>query len=309
MKKVLLTGATGFVGRQTVPCLLASGYEVHALSSHKHEGASPPAMRWHEVDLLEEGEEVATLVRSVQPTHLLHLAWYAVPGTYWTSSENLRWVRASLALLQAFAESGGQRVVAAGTCAEYDWRYGYCTEAYTPLAPATLYGSCKHALRLMLEAFARQAGLSAAWGRPFFLFGPHEHPERLIASVINSLLCGEAARCTHGNQVRDFLHVADAAAAFVALLDSEVEGAVNVASGQPVVLKDLIRRIAKKMGRQEQIELGVVPTPPDEPPLLVGDTHRLLGEVGWSPHYDLDAGLDDTIEWWRNRRTETEALE
>lgn len=299
MKKVLLTGATGFIGRQCLPLLLAHNYEVHATSSQSSpDGADE--VYWHQVDLLDT-QEIARLVASVKPTHLLHFAWYVVPGEYWTASENLRWVQASLDLLQDFERNGGQRVVMAGTCAEYDWKYGYCSESVTPLVPATLYGSCKHGLQNMLDSFARITGLSAAWGRIFFLYGPYEHPKRLVASVISSLLQSTPTRCSHGNQIRDFLAVQDVASAFVTLLESHVVGPVNIASGQPIALRDVIYKIAEKLDCQDLVQMGAIPVAANDPPLLVADISRLTDEVGWRPAYSLDWGLEQTIRWWKHQ--------
>lgn len=297
MKKVLITGATGFIGRHCLPSLLEVGYEVHAVSS-KISTSKLPNVYWHQVDLLDT-VRISRLIAEVRPTQLLHFAWFTAPGEYWNSLENLRWVRASLDLLQAFASHGGRRVVMAGTCAEYDWQYGYCSEQVTPLAPATLYGACKHSLQIMLEASARQTGLSVAWGRIFFLYGPHEHPDRLVSSVICALLQGEPALCSHGNQIRDFLYVQDVADAFVTLLGSDVTGAVNIASGYPVALKDIIYEIAEKLDRRALIQLGAVPALANEPPLLVADVSLLTSKVGWSPKFDLDLGLEKTISWWK----------
>ncbi|HST51631.1 MAG TPA: NAD(P)-dependent oxidoreductase [Pyrinomonadaceae bacterium] len=300
MKKVLLTGATGFIGRHCLRALADRGYEVHAVSSREANSREAVAnVVWRRADVLDRAQTFA-LVESVRPTHLLHLAWYAVPGRYWTSTENFRWVESGLNLLQAFAGVGGRRVVAAGTCAEYEWGDDApCSESKTPPRPATLYGACKHAAHVMLEAYAAQERLSAAWGRLFFLYGPWEHPSRLVASVTRSLLRGEAARCSSGRQVRDFLYAEDVASAFVALLDSEVEGAVNVASGRGVTLKEVVEKVGEKVGRPDLIEFGALPSPKGEPGVLVADVSRLRDEVGWRPRYDLDAGLDRTIEWWR----------
>lgn len=298
MNKVLLTGATGFIGRHCLSSLLANGYEVHAVSCRPRP-EDPSGVRWHQADLLNPAR-VSELMADVRPSHLLHLAWFAVPGKYWTSPENLRWVQASIDLLRGFARHGGRRVVMAGTCAEYDWRYGYCAERVTPLAPSTLYGTCKHSLQLMSDAFAQQAELDAAWGRIFFLYGPHENPNRLVASVVRAVLSGEPAPCSHGNQLRDFLYVQDVADAFVALLNSGVSGAVNIGSGRPVALKDIIYKIAGKVERQDLIQLGALTAPANEPPMLVADVRRLSNEVGWSPGYDLDLGLEQTIAWWKN---------
>jgi nucleoside-diphosphate-sugar epimerase len=298
MKKVIITGASGFIGRHCLPILLTRGYEVHAADS-RGSAENVPDVCWHQVDLL-DSLEMRRLMGEVRPTHLLHFAWFTTPGEYWTARENLDWVRASLDLLQAFEGHGGKRVVMAGTCAEYDWRYGYCSEQITPLAPATLYGTCKHSLQIVLDSFARQTGLSAAWGRIFFLYGLHEHPSRLISSVIISLLKGEPARCSNGNQIRDFLYVEDVADAFAALLESNVTGPVNIASGCPVVLKDVIYKVGDKLSRKDLIQLGALPISSHEPHMLVGDVNRLTSEVGWLPKYNLDIGLAKTIGWWKN---------
>ena len=299
MKRVLLTGATGFIGRHCLERLLTAGYgEVHALSRNQEDRIGA-GVHWHEANLLEP-EQMQLVMAEVAPTHLLHMAWYAEPGKYWTSPENVRWLQASLSLFQAFAQHGGERIVAAGTCAEYDWSGdGICSEVSTPLVPATLYGASKHALHVMLEAFARQQNLSAAWGRVFFLYGPHEHPSRLVSSVIRSLLRGETARCSHGRQLRDFLHVADVADAFVALLDTEVRGAVNIGSGVALQLKDVIEEIGRQLKRNDLIQLNALSASENEPPVLVANVSRLAEEVGFHPRYDLSRGLEQTIDWWR----------
>jgi nucleoside-diphosphate-sugar epimerase len=301
MKRVLLTGASGFIGQHCLPSLVDRGYEIHAVRSQAAPSATSQGVTWHTADLLQR-EQVFELVAEVQPTHLLHLAWYAVPGKYWTSTENLRWVQASLDLFQAFNAAGGRRIVVAGSCAEYDWGSNkICSEAKTPLKPATLYGASKVALRLMLEAYAAQMNLSAAWGRIFFLYGPHEHPGRLVASVIRSLLKDEPARCSHAQQVRDLLYVLDVAEAFVALLDSEVTGAVNIASGQAVVLQDVIYKIADKLDRRDLIRLGAIASTGNDPAQLIAETQRLNEEVGWKPRRSLDEGLEETITWWKEQ--------
>lgn len=295
MKRVLVTGATGFVGRHSLPRLLESGYEVHAVGGQRSPEAPSRDIVWHRANLLEPGE-IASLVGKVKPTHLLHFAWYAVPGKYWTAPENLAWVRATVNLMQVFSDHGGRRAVMAGSCAEYDWKFDYCSELFTPCRPATLYGACKHGTQVLLDAWSRQAGLSSAWGRIFFLYGPGEYPSRLVPSVINSLLRNEPARCTHGNQVRDFMHVADVAAAFVELLGSDVNGAVNIASGVSAPLKEVIHAIADHLNKRDLVRLGAVPAPAGEPDALVADIGRLRDEVGFMPRYGLKQGIAQTIE-------------
>jgi nucleoside-diphosphate-sugar epimerase len=314
MKRVLLTGATGFVGSQAIGPLRELGYEVHAVSSRAlpvvdaaaDAAADPPesapgGVFWHRADLLDPDVPVA-LVRRVAPTHLLHLAWYAEPGRFWTSPENERWLAASRLLLSAFAEAGGRRAVVAGTCAEYDWSVGGAyLEGITPLRPSTVYGRAKAALHAdAARCYAGPGRPSLGWGRIFFLYGPGEHPARLVSSAVIALLEGRPARCSHGRQIRDFMHTADAAAAFAALLDDErVTGAVNIASGEPLTIADLVRLIGDICGRPELVELGALPPRADEPGTLVADVRRLREEVGFVPGRTLAGGVAATVDWWR----------
>lgn len=305
MKKVLLTGASGFIGRQAIPALLARGYEVHAISTRAMEALSDGVFN-HQLDLFNTNQ-TSQLIAEIRPSHLLHFAWYAVHGKFWTAQENLHWVKASIDLLQQFVLHGGKRVVMAGTCAEYDWSTnGLCEEKTTPLIPATLYGTCKAALYQIMEAYAQQIGLSHAWGRIFHLYGPHEHPGRLAPSVINSFLQNEIARCSHGTQLRDFMHVEDVADAFVALLDSEVQGAINIASGQAVALKEMINQIASKMNGQ--VEYGAISSSKSDPLYLVADIRRLREELNWRPRNSLNNGLNKSIAWWSQQKSNQKVI-
>lgn len=305
MKRILVTGASGFIGRNTLDPLRAHGFEVHGAMA-PGEDLDVRGVVAHGVDLLDP-HQVRRLFSDVAPSHLLHLAWCTEHGEYWEAPENLDWVAASLTLARAFHEHGGRRIVVAGSCAEYDpggegaRETSKCIERVTRCNPATLYGISKHALHTLISAFNARADVSGAWARIFFLYGPDEDPRRLVASVIRSLLSGKPADCTHGGQVRDFLHVADAGSALAALVDSGVEGPVNVASGNAVPLSELLHVLGQHMGRGDLIRLGARPAPQNEPPILAADTRRLNDEVGWEPAIDLEAGLEATIAWWRNR--------
>jgi nucleoside-diphosphate-sugar epimerase len=295
---VLVTGATGFVGRHAVDALLAAGREVHAAA--RQAGEPRDGVFWHEVDLLVPGcaEGLATAVRAEQ---LLHLAWYAAPGSFWTSPQNERWIDASLRLLRAFGEGGGSRAAMAGTCAEYMWGAEPLGESDTPLEPATLYGACKHATHVAAAGIARELGLGLAWGRIFFLYGPGEGPGRLVSDVARGLLAGDSVPTTEGLQQRDFMHVRDVAEAFVAMLASDVTGAINVASGDAVAVRDVVTLIAEQSGGLERVRFGALPERPGEPSVIAGETDRLDREVGFHPGISLKQGISETVAWWRER--------
>jgi nucleoside-diphosphate-sugar epimerase len=270
-----VTGATGYIGRQVLEPLRRRGFEVHA------------ADRAHGVDL-RSAEGAGRILQRVRPTHLLHLAWYVEHGSFWTSEENLRWVDASLRLLQAFAAAGGERAVIAGSCAEYAWAVpGPLSEETTPLRPSTLYGACKRGLHEVARGLANQDGFALAWGRIFFSFGPGEPPGRLVPSIATALLEGREAPMTHGRQVRDFVSVEDLGRGFAALVDSDVTGPVNVASGTGISLVDVATMIARAAGRPELLRVGALPERPGEPPELVADVTRLHDEVGWAPEDEV----------------------
>ncbi len=295
MSRVLVTGATGFVGLPVVTALAAAGHEVHALSRRP---GDLDGVSWHQADLLAGAE----LVDSIAPEILVHLAWYAEHGRFWQAPENLQWVEASLRLLGAFARAGGRRAVVAGTCAEYLWGGDEdLLERDSPLVPGTLYGVCKDALRRIAEGYAAQLGsLEIAWARLFFMYGPREAPGRLVPSVVRPLLAGERAPATSGEQVRDFMHIDDVAAALSAVAASEVTGAVNIASGEGVAVREVVELIGELTGAPQLLERGALPTRAAEPARIVGSAERLGLEVGFSPRVALRDGLAGTIEWWRH---------
>ena len=300
MKKVLLTGGSGFIGQQTIPFLLDRGFEVHAIfNSSEKKIFSQKNLYWHQCDLLNSAEQqkVFTLIK---PSHLLNLARYAVPGKYWESEENHKWLNAGIEIMKNFAEQGGIRAVFAGSSAEYDWSYGVCNEENTPLKPSSTYGTCKKTLLEELKRFSDQSGIGFAWGRVFLLYGPHEYSERLVASFIYSLLKNKEAYCFNGKLIRDFLHVRDVASAFISLLESNFNGAINIASGNPAAIKDVVIMIGDILGKRKLINFTNNSASVKEPEFLIADVKLLNSEIGWFPEYTLDKGLTETIDWYKN---------
>ena len=315
-RRVLVTGAGGFIGQWSLAALGARKFDVHAVVAPRRlsaTGARLTGATVHRADLLDP-EAIDALLAAVKPTHLLHFAWITTPGVYWTSAKNDRWLQCGTHLAQRFFSAGGQRAVMAGSCAEYDWsRVTVCQEASSPLADTavvapTPYATAKLNMHRRLSSLAQQFGASSAWGRIFFQFGPGEHASRLVPSVVRNLLMGRAALCTPGTQVRSFLHVADVAEAFAALLDSPVQGAVNIGSGEPISIASLIDVIATQIGRPDLVRLGALPLPAGEPALLVPDVTRLHSEVYWRPRFNLDLAIADTIAWWREQGNRGEAM-
>jgi nucleoside-diphosphate-sugar epimerase len=297
--RVLVTGATGFIARHTLPALRARGWEVHAACRHP-EALPPDAARGHAIDLLDP-VAVDRLLAAVRPAALLHLAWKPLTGgaAAETEEESRPWLEASTHLARAFARQGGRRLVGIGSGAEYRWDGTPCREDVTPTEPATPYGRVKHALHQKLAAVAAETGLSLAWARVFFLYGPHESPRRLVPAAILAALRGEEARFGPGLSQRDYLHAADAGAALAALAAGAAEGAFNVGSGAAIALRDLAEQAHRLAGGGGQLRFAPAPPAPDPQDRVEADTTRLRAATGWAPSIALAEGLRDCVAWWR----------
>jgi nucleoside-diphosphate-sugar epimerase len=289
---VLLTGATGFLGGHILARLLRERCILHAIN-RSGSGPSPERVTWHAADL-RRPEAALELVRRIRPTHLLHNAWIAVPGRFWSDHENLDWLQAGLSLLRGFGETGGQRFVGVGSCAEYDWNQEHFIEEETPIRPATLYGKSKTALWVAAQAFAAQYGFTAAWGRVFLPYGPGDPPERLIPTVIASLIARREIALGDGNRQRDFVFAADAADLLVRLLCESDSGVFNVGTGHGIEIHRVVEILAERLGGRSLIRFNARPAN-QEPKNLVADMKKVAALFRWSATADLDTELHKLV--------------
>lgn len=293
-RRIVVTGSSGFIGRNCLTPLREAGFEVVAVG-RRHPRTE--GVEFRQCDLL-NADDRRRAFTGVNASHLLHLAWYLEPGSYAESALNLDWLAASLGLVRQFAEEGGQRAVVAGTCFEYDWSRPRLAEG-SPLAPRTMYGGAKRLLHEALSLYASRGGPEVAWARLFFLFGPGEDRRRLAAAVATSVLSGHEVATSAGTQRRDYMYVEDAGRALAALAASSVTEAVNVATGDAIAVRDLIGMIGREAGNLDLVRFGARPTPPDEPDLVEADVTRLNSEVGFSAYTALEEAVKATVEWWR----------
>ncbi len=279
--RVLVTGGSGFLGRQIVAALRALGADVAA-----------PGRR--EADLL-DGAGRRSAVAAARAEVLVHAAWVTRPGDYWHSPENLDWVAATVHLGRLFAAAGGRRVVLVGSCAEYDWSGPVTTPRHEShlCRPHTPYGAAK----LLAWTVLAHSGLSAANARLFWPVGPHEHPDRLLPGLIRASLTGRPIATGPAALTRDLIDVRDAGRAVAALALSPVEGEVNIGSGRAVSLGALAAAIAGPGGAVARF--GARALPAGEPLMLLPDVTRLRCAVGFTPRIPLEQTIADAVDHWR----------
>jgi nucleoside-diphosphate-sugar epimerase len=285
--KVLVTGASGFIGRACVEVLNEAGVELIAIGRRKPEELH----KFIECDILARSD-FSSVMEMVRPSHFLHLAWYAEHGKYWESPLNLQWVKATQNLTEAFCAGGGKHAVFAGTCAEYDWTQGECWEDVTPLNPSSLYGTAKIEASRIASAICARHGVRFAWGRIFQPYGPHENRERLVPALFDVFRGRREPFGINGNFVRDFIYSRDVARALLTLLNSDAVGYYNIASGNTLPLSDVATEIAKVCDADANMVLALQANSNDGPSAIIGPSAK-LEKLGWSAETTLRAGLHE----------------
>jgi nucleoside-diphosphate-sugar epimerase len=294
--RVFVTGASGFIGAAVIRLLIEQGVETAALVSNKNTTRLDwLSGRFQAIEgRLSDLPTLRSTLAQFKPDACIHLAWYAEPGKYLYSSENIPSLQHSLIALQTLIDVGCRQFVGVGTCAEYDTSKGYLHED-DPTHPATIYAACKLSMCLIGQQIATSAGVNFAWARLFYLYGPSEDPRRLVPALIHSLQVGKSFEATAGEQIRDYLHLEDVASALITLATQQVNGIYNISSGLPITMRHLMIQIGQMLGKDSLIQLGALPYRQWEPMFICGNNQKLR-QLGWKPRYSLETGLATLID-------------
>ena len=269
---VLMTGGTGFVGRQVLKALVAHGCRVRLVvrdgggQALRGEPAIESIVTTPDL-FAEPAQWWADTCAGID--RVIHVAWYAEPGKYLESSQNLDCLIGTLQLAKGTVRAGVRKFVGIGTCFEYDLSAGVLS-VHTPLAPLTPYAGAKAAAFLALSRWLPRQGVQFAWGRLFYLYGEHEDSRRLVPYLRARLAAGEAAELTSGGQIRDFLDVRVAGQMIAELALGDQQGPANICSGTPITVRQLAEQIADEYGRRDLLKFGARPDNLVDPPRVVG---------------------------------------
>jgi dTDP-6-deoxy-L-talose 4-dehydrogenase (NAD+) len=272
MKTILLTGASGFVGRQIAKALMARGHRLKLVlrpGGLERSGLAQGNIEVIETDDLFAEDEGWWASRLSGVDAVIHAAWYVEPGKYLDSPVNMDCALGSIALAEGAIQAGVTQFIGVGTCFEYKLPNAEITET-SELGPATLYAVAKLALYHMLERRFAGSGTAFTWARLFYLFGEGEHPARLFPTLHRKLSSGEPMLLSSGDKIRDFLDVAEAGRLIATLAETGQTGIANVCSGRPVTIRQVAEEIADLHGRRDLLEFGTAAVHPRDPQAVAG---------------------------------------
>jgi nucleoside-diphosphate-sugar epimerase len=274
--RVMVTGATGFVGRHVVNELLTHGYSVVAIARDIKRAREMPWFDRVEFIQCDLHADFKPLFQSeCLPSAIVHLAWTGLPNyrDFFHISKNLP---GDLAFLEAAVKSGVPHLLVAGTCLEYGMQYGPLTEEMET-NPTTPYGFAKDTLRKALQLLQKESPFTLQWMRLFYMYGEGQNKNSLLAQLDRAIDEGQAIfNMSAGDQLRDYLSIQEVAENFVLALESpQLEGVINCCSGKPISVFDLVKQRCHTKSSDINLNRGCYPYPDYEPMAFWGGPSKL----------------------------------
>jgi UDP-glucose 4-epimerase len=314
IRRVLVTGAHGFIGSHLTRALLDTGYNVRILARENSDLSRIKDIEGrissHSADL-RDPSSVRKAVEGARPDAVIHLAtYYAVehrPEEVGVMMDTN--VKGTIALLDACRDRGISLFLNMSTCAVYHEKNATLEET-DPVSPQNLYALTKLQAEDACRFYSDRLGVPAATLRLFPPYGPADNDRRLIPYVIRSLLAGQDVQLTTGTQRWDFVYVEDVVTALLAALSKPERtvsaGTMNVATGDPRSVRELVTRLDEMLGSKGNLLWGAIPHRKNEVWYNSGSTEKIRSVLGWEPGTTLDEGLERTIAWFRDHPPRTQ---
>ncbi len=295
MSRILVTGASGFIGQALIKELYkASGDQIYAVISGRRPSVFPVGVRVQIADL-RDPDQRETLIKTVRPDVMIHLAWSLENKNFLESEDNLSWLGISIHLMELFAAAGGRRFVFSGSSAEYGYAQAICREN-SLAAPEDLYGVCKYSFTNIACEYFGKRDIEFASARVFSVYGQGEaNTLHSVPKAIKCLSGSEPFLCKAPNNRWDYIHIADVAKALAAIAYTHYCGIVNVSTNLPVDMRTVFGTIARELGKEALLSFDDANS---EQRVLVGDNTVLKNVIGYGDFIPLSEGLRQTVEWW-----------
>jgi nucleoside-diphosphate-sugar epimerase len=294
--KILVTGASGFIGRHLCRRLLHDGHDIHATSRRAMFG-SGSALTWHVADFADPAA-ARRVIEAVRPEIVYHLAGAvgASPDLALVLPTFQSLLASTVNLLVAAQQHDCRRIILCGSLTEP----GLDGDVIMPQAP---YAAAKWAAAGYARMFYSLYDTPVVLLRPFMTYGPGQARTKLIPSVTLSLLRSEPPRLSSGKYSSDWIYIADVIEGFVAAATTPgIEGkTIDLGTGNLVPMTQIVDNLVTIVGHDVTPEFGALPDRPREN-MIIADTATAAEDLGWRAKTPLEAGLRKTVSWYRTAK-------
>jgi len=296
--KILLTGATGFLGSSVVEQIIKDGNTPIVLLRKSSNTARLNNINGYSSILYSSllDEDTINEIKAHQPCALIHLGWRGVAGSErnepYQITDNLK---LSLDTVELANKTGCRHWVGIGSQAEYGNPNCQVDELFTT-QPTTIYGKAKLATCWATLGLCQAYNLQGSWMRVFSLYGEGDEPNWLIPYLIKEMSLGNSPKLTLCEQMWDYLYVDDAARAILSVIYSNADGIFNLGSGNAYPLKSVVEKIKELVNPEIHPQYGAIEYRSDQVMHLQANIKKLNFTTGWSPKFDLSNGLKIVVE-------------